>query len=349
MPDYGHSLEFGVFLPPAADRFGEALQMAQTADSLGLELVSLQDHPYQASFLDTWTSLSVLAAATTNVRVFPNVANLPLRPPAVLARSAASLDIISGGRVELGLGAGGFADAIAAMGGPRRSPAEAVAALAEAIEVIRALWTPGRGVRFRGDHYSLNGTHPGPFPLHDIGIWLGAYKPRMLRLTGRAADGWLPSSPYAPPERLAEMNQIIDDAAEEAGRSPADIRRLYNIGGSFTGDGFLQGPPKVWVEQLAELALTEGISGFVQMVETEDDLRRFAEEVAPGVRELVERERARESRPPALDVEPVVERLGVLPTPDDGTRLSPETLWDESTRPTAPAAAPDAAYTAAGR
>ena len=350
MPDYGHPLEFGVFLPPAADRFGETLRMAQAADVLGLELVSLQDHPYQAAFLDTWTSLSVLAAATTNVRVFPNVANLPLRPPAVLARSAASLDIISGGRVELGLGAGGFADAIAAMGGPRRSPGESVEALAEAIQVIRALWTPGRGVRFDGEHYSLKGAHPGPFPVHDIGIWLGAYKKRMLQLTGRAADGWLPSAPYAPPDQLAGMNQVIDDAAEEAGRSPADVRRLYNIGGSFQGDGFLQGPPKVWVEQLAELAVTEGISGFVLMVEAEDDLRRFAEEVAPGVRELVEQERAQEPCPKAQAAEPVVgDRLGVVPTPDDGTRLTTERLWDESAPPTAPAPDPDVVYTAAGR
>lgn len=340
-----------MFLPPAADQFGETLQLAQTADVLGLELVSVQDHPYQAAFLDTWTLLSVIAAATTNVRVFPNVANLPLRPPSVLARSVASLDIITGGRVELGLGAGSFWDAIEAMGGPRRTPAESVEALAEAIEVIRTLWTPGRGVRLAGKHYSLNGTHPGPFPAHPVGIWLGAYKKRMLQLTGRAADGWLPSSPYAPPEQLAGMNQIIDDAAVEAGRSPADVRRLYNIVGSFTGNGFLRGPEKVWVEQLAELALTEGISGFLLMIESggEDNLRRFADEVAPGVRELVEQERTLGSHRAEVPVVVVNERLGVTPTPDDGRRLSTERLWDETERPHGPAPEADAAYTAAGR
>ncbi|MFC4854186.1 LLM class flavin-dependent oxidoreductase [Actinophytocola glycyrrhizae] len=358
MSDYGHELEFGVFLPPAADQFGAALQLARLADASGLELVSLQDHPYQAQFLDTWTSLSVIAAATENVRVFPNVANLPLRPPSVLARSAASLDIITGGRVELGLGAGAFWDAIVAMGGERRTPGESIAALAEAIEVIRALWTPGRGAKFEGRHYSLKGAHPGPFPVHPIGIWLGAYKPRMLALTGRTADGWLPSSPYAPPEQLAEMNRIIDEAAEEAGRSPAQVRRLYNITGSFAGGGteFLRGPVAVWVEQLAELALTEGVSGFVLMVEPDgdDDLRRFAEEVAPGVRELVDRERnpgtATVSAPPVPPVVPVVpDGLGVTPTPDDGRRLSRERLWDEAVRPSGPAPSPDAVYTPAGR
>ena len=79
--------------------------------------MTFQDHPYQPRFLDTWTLLSVLAAQTSTVRLAPNVANLPLRPPAVLARSVASLDILSGGRVELGLGAGAFWDAIEANGG----------------------------------------------------------------------------------------------------------------------------------------------------------------------------------------------------------------------------------------
>jgi hypothetical protein len=348
MPDYGHPLEFGVFLSPAVDQFDDTFRLARTADALGLDLVSVQDHPYQGGFLDAWTLLSVIAASTANVRLFPNVANLPLRPPAVLARSAASLGIVTGGRVELGLGAGAFWDAIAAMGGPRRTPAESVEALTEAIEVIRTLWTPGRGVRFSGKHYSLDGTHPGPFPVHPVGIWLGAYKKRMLQLTGRAADGWLPSSSYAPPAELAGMNQVIDDAAVAAGREPAAVRRLYNVVGSFAGNGFLRGPAKVWVEQLAELALTEGISGFVLMLESggDDDLRRFAEEVAPGVRELVGQERDLVTRE---EERPVVDSLGVVPTPDDGRRLSQQRLWDESARPTGPAPAPGTVYTAAGR
>ncbi|MGI5504999.1 LLM class flavin-dependent oxidoreductase [Lentzea sp. CA-135723] len=307
MTDYGHPLEFGVFLPPAADDFGTTLKLAQAADVRGLELVSIQDHPYNAANLDTWTSLSVIAASTTNVRVFPNVANLPLRPPAVLARAAASLDVISGGRVELGLGAGAFWDAIVAMGGPRRTPAESVEALEEAIAVIRALWTPGRGVRLQGKHYGLDGARPGPFPKHDIGIWLGAYKKRMLQLTGRKADGWLPSSPYAPPQQLKAMNAIIDEAAVEAGREPKAIRRIYNIGNEFTA------------QQLAELALNDGMSGFIAMVNTEEELLAFAEETVPAVREIVQKER--------------------------GTKLP----WDESSRPKAPAPEADAVYTASGR
>jgi hemerythrin-like domain-containing protein len=352
MPDYGHPLEFGVFLPPSAETAGDTLTLARIADRGGLDLVSVQDHPYQASFLDAWTLLSVIAATTTTVRVFPNVVNLPLRPPAVLARAAASLDILSGGRVELGLGAGAFWDAIEGLGGPRRTPAEAVDALEEAVAVIRALWTPGRrGVRLDGEHYRLAGAHPGPPPAHDIGIWLGAYKKRMLALTGRTADGWLPSSSYAPPEQLAGMNQVIDSAAEAAGRSTADIRRLYNIVGSFSGQGndFLRGPAKVWVEQLAELALSDGISGFVLMVEPngDGDLRRFAEEVAPGVRELVASERALGAEARVRPVEQPVE-VGVTPTPDNGVRLSDSSVWDESARPVVPVRE-DAVYTENGR
>lgn len=295
MPDYGHDLLFGTFLPPAADAADETLRLAMLTEELGLDLVSVQDHPYQGEFLDAWTLLSVVAARTTRVRVFPNVANLPLRPPAVLARAAASLDILSGGRVELGLGAGAFWDAIAAMGGPRRTAGESVTALEEAIGVLRALWTPGRGARVDGTHYRLSGSHPGPFPPHPIGIWLGGYRPRMLGLIGRAADGWLPSAPYLPPDRLADANATIDEAAAAAGREPASIRRLYNIGGSFTGGGqeFLKGPASVWIEQLAELAVTGGVSGFVLMVDAGrgDDLRRFATEVVPAVRDLVAAER----------------------------------------------------------
>src|SRR5580700_2996614 len=324
MPDYGHDLLFGVFLPPLAQQADAVLALARRADEAGLDMVSVQDHPYNPQFLDSWTLLTTIAAATSRVMVFPNVANLPLRPPAMLAREVATLDILSGGRAELGIGTGAFWDAIEAMGGPRRSPGESVAALREAIDVIRALWTPGRGVRLTGDHYSLHGAKPGPFPVHDIGIWVGAYKERMLRLTGELADGWLPSSPYAPPGQLAGMNAIIDRAASDAGRSPQDVRRLYNISGSFAGSGseFLQGPPKVWADQLTGLALDEGISGFILTANDTRDIDQFAAEVAPAVRELVAAERAGQgTRTVAGETGTANTALGVEPTPDDGVRL----------------------------
>jgi hemerythrin-like domain-containing protein len=228
--------------------------------------------------------------------LLPDVINLPLRPPAVLARAAASLDILSGGRVELGLGAGAFFNGVVAMGGPRRTPGEAIEALEEAIGIIRGLWTPGRAVTSEGKHYTVRGAQPGPFPPHPKGIWLGADKPRMLRLTGRMADGWIPSLGYAPPGDLPEMMRTIDEAAQSEGRDPAAVRRAYNIHGEFSTaeTGYLQGPPGLWVDQLTELVLEYGMSVFILApgADAETDLRRFAEEVAPGVREAVERARA---------------------------------------------------------
>src|SRR5687768_17226807 len=158
MGDLGHELWFGFFLTPSAQQADSVLQLARVADQLGLDLVGIQDHPYQPHFLDTWTLLSALARETERIRLIPDVINLPLRPPAVLAKAAASLDILSGGRVELGLGSGAFFDAVVSMGGPRRSPGEAIEALEEAIGVIRALWTPGRAATIEGKHYQLRGA-----------------------------------------------------------------------------------------------------------------------------------------------------------------------------------------------
>ncbi|HUR08312.1 MAG TPA: LLM class flavin-dependent oxidoreductase [Nonomuraea sp.] len=289
MTDYGHDLQFGAVLMPAASQPGEVVAMARAAELGGLDLVSVPDHPYQPGLLDAWTVLAVIAASTTRVRMFPNVANLPLRPPAALARSAASLDLLSGGRVEIGLGAGAYWDSIAAEGGPRRTPGEAVQATGEAIDVMRALWAFGREVQLHGKHYGLHGAASGPVPVHDIGIWIGAVGPRMLRLIGRTGDGWLPSVPHVPPAQLATGHRIVDEAAEEAGRSPAAVRRLYNL----SPGGFPQGPPVAWPEQLAALTLEHGTSTFLLPATSPDLLALFGEEVAPAVREMVAAERAR--------------------------------------------------------
>src|SRR5215217_6428599 len=182
MADYGRELEFGASVAPLADPPDFVSQVAVAADRSGLALVGIQDHPYQRRFLDTWTLISTLVPVTKQVRFFPDVASLPLRPPAMLAKAAASLDVLSGGRVEVGLGAGAFWEAIEAMGGPRRSPKESVDALEEAIAILRAFWDGERSVRFEGEHYRVGGARPGPPPAHRIGIWLGAYGPRMLRI-----------------------------------------------------------------------------------------------------------------------------------------------------------------------
>src|SRR3954454_1001885 len=272
MPDYGHELSFGTFLTPQNQRPQDVVALAQLTEAAGLDLASFQDHPYQPGFLDTWTLLSWVAAQTTTLRVAPNVINLPLRPPAVLARAAASLDLLSGGRVELGLGAGAFWDGVAAMGGPRRTPGEAVDALSEAIDVIRGIWdtTERAGVRVRGEHYTVKGAKRGPEPAHDIAIWLGAYKPRMLGLTGRKADGWLPSLSYLEGQDIAAANRTIDEAALAAGRDPREIRRLLNV---TTADAS--------VERLLTLATEYGFSTFILATDDPGEIERFGLEVAP--------------------------------------------------------------------
>lgn len=373
MGDYGHPLAFGAFLTPGSAEPGRVVGLAALAEQVGFDLVTFQDHPYQPAFLDTWTLMSFVAARTGTVRLAANVTNLPLRPPAVLARSVASLDLLSGGRVELGLGAGAFWEAIEAMGGRRLSPGQGVRALTEAIDVIRQVWDVEArgGVRVDGEFHRVVGAKRGPAPAHDVGIWLGAYKPRMLALTGRRADGWLPSLGYLQPGDLGRGNTIIDDAAREAGRDPADVRRLLNVTGRFAtvGRGPLNGPAEQWAEELADLALSDGISTFILGSDDPEDLRRFAAEVAPAVRELVAGERAAGAAaavtpatpgaveaqatpggagaqpPPASRPPAGAGSFAVVPTPDDGVRRSAIRVWDEATRPTGPAPDPARTYT----
>ncbi|MCW2888763.1 MAG: hypothetical protein QOE54_6175 [Streptosporangiaceae bacterium] len=301
MPDYGHDLIFGSFITPTNAAPQQVVGLAQVSEAAGLDLVTFQDHPYQPGYLDTWTLLAYVASQTERVHVSGNVLNLPLRPPAVLARAAASLDLLSGGRFELGLGAGGFWDAIGAMGGRRLTPGQGVEALSEAIDIIRGIWDVQDKARLRvdGTYYRVQGAKRGPAPAHDIRIWLGAYKPKMLSLTGGKADGWLPSLPYIQGglDQIAKDNAIIDAAAVEAGRQPAAVRRLLNIGGQFGpgSDRFLAGPPEQWVEQLAVLTLEYGFSGYVLMGDDPTAIQIFGQEVAPALHELVAAERGSHS------------------------------------------------------
>lgn len=283
MPDYGHHLEFGTFLTPSADRPGTVVDLAVTSEEAGLDLVTFQDHPYQAGHLDAWTLLSWVAARTTTIRVAGNVLNSPLRQPAVLARQVAALDRLSGGRVDVGLGAGGFWDAIEAMGAERLSPGESVDALEEAMDVMRAIWDTGErgGARVEGRHHRVSGAKRGPELTRDVPIWVGAYKPRMLRLLGRKADGWLPSLPYLQEGDLERGNAIIDAAATGAGRDPREITRLLNI------------PDSLETADIIDLAVRDGISTFLLMSDDPQVISRFGREVVPEVRDQVAAERGR--------------------------------------------------------
>ena len=286
-------LRFGVFLTPDAGRREDVIAQTLAAEAASLDLVGIQDHPYQRRFLDTWVLIGHLLARTSRIRIFPAVANLPLRPPPMMAKAAASLDLLSEGRFELGLGAGAFWDAVAGMGGPRRTAGESVEAVEEAIGVLRRAWAADGPLRHEGRHYRLD-YNPGPPPAHPIRIWLGSYGPRMLALTGRLADGWFPSLGYLPPADAPNARRRVEEAARAAGRDPSDIARIYNLSGTITDggptNGPLDGPAEQWVEVLTRFNAELGFDGFVLAPSAPEleQIERFGAEIAPAVRAAVE-------------------------------------------------------------
>lgn len=265
------------------------------AERGGLDLIGIQDHPYQRRFLDTFALIADLAARTQRIRFFPDVANLPLRGPVMIAKAAASLDIMSGGRFDLGLGAGTFWNAVAGMGGPRRRAGESIDALEEAITIIRAALDGERVVRGAGPHYPVPGFPSGPVPARRVELWLGVYRRRGLDLVARFGDGWIPSMGYLGPDAFRTASARLDHAVLRAGRDPAAIRRIYNLGGLITdgpmGNEPLVGPVDLWIETLTSWALDLGVDAFLFAppdMETRS-VERFAMDIVPAVREAVER------------------------------------------------------------
>lgn len=290
-------MRFGFQLTPSM-HLGLHRERVAAAEEYGLDLVGVQDHPYVPKHLDALVLIGDLLARTERLRFFPDVATLPLRPPAMLAKAAAGLDALSGGRFELGLGAGGYWERIAGMGVPELTPGESLEALAEAIPLIRSLWRPNEKVTVDGKFYNAD-LVAGPAPAHDIGIWVGSVGPRSFRLTGRLADGWAAPIPiYLPYEKWAEANAIIDKAAYDVGRDPGDVLRMAQIVGTVTdkpgdtdtkqGAEPLRGTPDQWAEFITRLATEQPFRAFIFWPERHDleQIRLFAREVVPAVNAL---------------------------------------------------------------
>lgn len=291
---------FGIFLDPTAGDPAEMFRQAKIADENGLDLLTIQDHPYQSRHYDSWTLMTALAVSTQRIHVAQNVGNLPLRLPAIIAKQTATLDALTGGRAELGLGTGAFWDAIEAFGGKRRTPGEAYAAYEDALNIIRGMLdNPGRSITYEGKIYSVKGARPGPAPAHRVPIWTGALGPKMLNLTGRMADGVVVSMPYVPPAKLLEANARIDEGAAEAGRAPDAIRRGYNVSGviqpgsgtsgGITANNTVEGTAGFWVEQLVSLYRDYRQDTFLfwGSGDVSQQLEVFAKEVVPAVKAQV--------------------------------------------------------------
>ncbi|MGE3254460.1 LLM class flavin-dependent oxidoreductase [Pseudonocardia sp.] len=291
---------FGFGAHSTVDEASELLELVRRADDDGLDVFSLSDHPYLGERLDAYAALGFVLGRTRRIAGFANVTN-PTRAPALLARTVAALSALSGGRVVLGMGAGGLWDRIADMGLPRLSPGAAVDAFEEAIVLVRALCGGGPPVTFTGRHHRVHRIDPAPVPAPPV--WTGSVGRRSLAATGRVADGWIPG--HAADWRSARYlssRPVIDGAAVAVGRDPAAVRTIFNLPGRITdlplpaprdGDGrWVGGDVAQWVDELTGAVLEHGASGFLLFSPaggTPDarSLERWAGEIVPAVREAV--------------------------------------------------------------
>ena len=281
-------MKFGLSLHTSAD--ADVAGDARDAERLGFELVTVMDHlPGTRPSLETWTALTWAAAATERIKVSPNVLGLPYRNPAVTAKMAETLNRLSGGRLILGLGAGGSNDEFRRFGLPVREPKEKADALEEALRITGELWS-GKEVSFQGEHYRLEEAQISPPPEPPIPIWLGVYGKRTLSFVAKYADGWLPSYRFAPPDKRREGQQRIRRAAEEMGRDPTEIEYAYNVGvrvdeRAEARPGMIAGPPQKVIDELAGLE-KDGVTFLVLWAagDQAEQRERLASEVIPALK-----------------------------------------------------------------
>ena len=287
-------LIFGVGIPTAAGPGDDPVALAREAERLGYDFVSAADHPCGPDpNLHTPTMLTWIAAHTSRIVVATRVMAVPFRRPAMVAKMAASLDLLSGGRFILGLGGGYVDEEIRALGGPVPSARAKVDGLAEATRVIRGAWTES-GFGYTGEHYSAHDLTMEPKPGRRIPVWMGTFGPRALRVTGELADGWIPSLGFAEPADLPAMRRRVDDAARAAGRDPAEIRGVFNVRIRVDPDAapapdIVAGSRVQVLDRLrAYLELGFGGLSFIPAgPDRADQFRRIAEGIIPDLRNSV--------------------------------------------------------------
>jgi len=252
-------MRFGLTLPhydfslPGGERisFSKLAECARFAERLGFDSVWVSDHFFYSltrygageglqGSLEPITTLAGLAPLTERVRLGTLVLCAPFRHPAILAKSATALDLLSGGRLDLGIGAGWYEDEFAAFGYDFSTVGGRFGFLEEAVEVLDRL-LPGGPVSLSSEHVGLREAfnHPVPAQKPRPPIWIGAKGgDRALRLAARHADGWNTAWRWTP-ETYAERVRRARAICEQEGRDPATLRLslgLYSIVGEDAGD-----------------------------------------------------------------------------------------------------------------
>jgi alkanesulfonate monooxygenase SsuD/methylene tetrahydromethanopterin reductase-like flavin-dependent oxidoreductase (luciferase family) len=235
----GHPLRFHVLLLPNVG-WSELKRRVVRLEELGFEVAALADHFVDwtnpsTPWFESWTALAALADATQTIRLSTVVSQIPLRNPAMLARQVLTLDHISQGRVELGLGTGLSIDPSYAMAGlPNWETGERVERFAEYVDLVGRLLAQ-EVTTYEGRYYQVEGAvmNPRPVQAPRPPILVAALAPRMLRLAARYADIWNSLS-FQPvfEEQLAETRErsvVIDAACHAIGREPSSLRRSYTM------------------------------------------------------------------------------------------------------------------------
>jgi probable F420-dependent oxidoreductase len=282
-------ISFGLDLPATVST-DDPVHMARTAEALGYDFVSASDHPAGTDpSYETWTMLAFVAAGTSRIGIATRVLGVPYRPPAMVAKMAETLGRLSGGRLILGLGGGASDDEFRQLGLPVPTPREKVQGLEEAVKVIRGLWTQ-RDFTYTGATYRTDRANIEPKPETGIPIWFGTFGPRALELTGRVADGWIPSLGFAPEDRLPLMRDAVLESAERAGRDPSTITTALNLAVELDtdpDDGLVAGPAEAVAERLAAFARKGFTTLNVKVPDgpgRDEQVERIAKEVLPLVR-----------------------------------------------------------------
>jgi F420-dependent oxidoreductase-like protein len=228
---------FGVHTGAQNCSYDELRQVWHLADRCGFHWLSIWDHFYPAMIasdaqgpcFEAVSTMAALAAETTHVRVGSLVYCMAYRHPAVLAKAMVTIDHISGGRLELGLGAGWSQIEFDAYGIPFLPIKDRLDQLEEGVQIIRSLFT-AETTTFSGKHYRLTDARCDPKPRQpQPRIWIGGQgEKRLLRMVARYADGW--SVPFISPETYARRNQVLTQWCEKERRPPQEVLRSINVG-----------------------------------------------------------------------------------------------------------------------